>query len=68
MSSRISAVNILRSPKAVRSLLAGSYSIIDVATGKIQRQYSFHEEVPLQRSVTIMGEGDERALSRNIKR
>lgn len=53
--------------KSSKVVLAGSYSIIDVATGKIQRQYSFHEEVPFSAQWTIMGEGDERALSRNIK-
>ncbi len=53
--------------KSSKVVLAGSYSIIDVATGKIQRQHSFHEEVPFSAQWTIMGEGDERALSRNIK-
>ncbi len=49
--------------KSSKIVLAGSYSIIDVATGKIQKQYSLYEEVPFSASWTIQGEGDARALS-----
>lgn len=53
--------------KNSKVVLAGSYAILEVATGKIKKQATFHEELPHIASWAIRGDGDERALSREVQ-
>lgn len=51
--------------KSCKATITGSYTIIDVSTGKVKKQDSFTAEMPWSDDWGVVGNGDQRALSSN---